>query len=169
VPFNEAKLLSVLNEERKAKDLTPIESKEESVVAVYKQHPDAENAVNLLKKNSFNIKHVAVVGQSDQTKEHLTAYYSTGERMIHWGKNGAFWSGMFVLLAGSAVFAIPGVGLVMVASFQGDPIDARFLITEQSPDAPHTSDIEASDLGGWSARIGDRLSFLTVGTAEQVS
>jgi hypothetical protein len=95
--------------------MTQIESKEESVVAVYKLHPDAENAVNLLKKNSFNIKNVAVVGQSDQTKEHVTAYYSTGDRMKHWGKNGAFWSGMFVLLAGSAVFAIPGVGLVMVA------------------------------------------------------
>lgn len=35
--------------------------------------------------------------------------------MKHWGENGAFWSGMFVLLAGSAVIAIPGVGLVVAA------------------------------------------------------
>lgn len=95
--------------------MTQIDNKEDSVVAVYDLHPDAENAVNLLKKDNFNINNVAVVGQSNQTKNHLAAYYSTGDRMKHWGENGAFWSGMFVLLAGSAVFAIPGVGLVVAA------------------------------------------------------
>jgi hypothetical protein len=95
--------------------MTQIDNKEDSVVAVYKLHPDAENAVNLLKKNNFNINNVAVVGQSNQTKDSVAAYYSTGDRMKHWGENGAFWSGMFVLLAGSAVFAIPGVGLVVAA------------------------------------------------------
>jgi hypothetical protein len=33
-----------------------IDSKENSVVAVYAQHSDAENAINLLKKSDFNIK-----------------------------------------------------------------------------------------------------------------
>lgn len=91
------------------------DGKEDSVVAVYTLHPDAENAINLLKKNNFNIKNVAIVGQGDQTEERVVGYYTTSDRIKHWGKHGAFWSGMFVLLAGSAVFAIPGVGLVMVA------------------------------------------------------
>ena len=96
--------------------MTRIESKEDLVVAVYKLHADAEDAVNMLRQNNFNIKNVAVVGQSDdQTKPHVVVFYSTGDRMKHWGENGAFWSGMFVLLAGSAVFAIPGVGLVVAA------------------------------------------------------
>ena len=89
--------------------------KEDSVVAVYTLHPDAENAITLLKKSNFNIKNLAIVGQGDQTKEQVVGYYTTADRMKHWGKNGAFWSGMFVLLAGSGAFLIPGVGLVMVA------------------------------------------------------
>jgi hypothetical protein len=97
------------------KTVPQIDSKEDSVVALYKLHPDAENAVNLLKKNNFNMNNGSVVGQSPQTKEHVVACYSTGGRMKHWRKTGAFWSGMFVLLAGSGVFVIPGVGLVMVA------------------------------------------------------
>jgi hypothetical protein len=92
-----------------------VEGKEDSVVAVYKLHPDAEKAITLLKKNNFNIKKLAIIGLGDQTKEQVVGYYTTGDRMKHWGKHGAFWGAMFALLMGSAVFAIPGIGLVMVA------------------------------------------------------
>jgi hypothetical protein len=36
--------------------MAQIDSKENSVVAVYPRHSDAENAINLLKKADFNIK-----------------------------------------------------------------------------------------------------------------
>lgn len=35
--------------------------------------------------------------------------------MKYWGKTGAFWGGLWGLLLGSAFFAIPGIGPVLVA------------------------------------------------------
>ena len=95
--------------------MAQIDSKENSVVAVYPQHSDAENAVNLLKKNDFNIKKLAIVGQGYHTEDQVVGYYTTGDRMKHWGKKGAFWGGLWGMLVGSAFFLIPGVGPVMVA------------------------------------------------------
>lgn len=92
-----------------------IDSKENSVVAIYAQHSDAENAINLLKKGNFDIKKLAILGKGYHTEENVVGYYSTGDRMKHWGKMGAFWGGLWGLLAGSAFFLIPGVGPVMVA------------------------------------------------------
>jgi len=95
--------------------MTQIDSKENSVVAVYLQHSDAENAINLLKKGNFDIKKLAIVGQGYHTEEQVVGYYTTGDRMKHWGKNGAFWGGLWGMLMGSAFFLIPGVGPVVVA------------------------------------------------------
>jgi hypothetical protein len=92
-----------------------IESKENSVVAIYTQHSDAENAINLLKKSNFDIKKLAVVGKGYHVEDEVIGYYTTGDRMKHWGKMGAFWGGLWGLIAGSAFFLIPGAGPVMVA------------------------------------------------------
>ncbi len=95
--------------------MTQIDSKESSVVAVYPQHSDAENAINLLKKGNFDIKKLAIVGRGYHTEDQVVGYYTTGDRMKHWGKNGAFWGGLWGMLVGSAFFLIPGVGPVVVA------------------------------------------------------
>jgi hypothetical protein len=95
--------------------MAQIDSKENSVVVVYPQHSDAENAINLLMKSDFNIKKLAIVGQGYHTEDQVVGYYTTGDRMKHWGKTGAFWGGLWGLLVGSAFFVIPGVGPVMVA------------------------------------------------------
>jgi uncharacterized membrane protein len=95
--------------------MSQIESKENSVVAVYPQHSGAEDAINLLKKNNFDIKKLAIVGRGYHTEDQVVGYYTTGDRMKHWGKMGAFWGGLWGMLVGSALFLIPGVGPVMVA------------------------------------------------------
>ena len=41
--------------------------------------------------------------------------YNVGERMLHWGKLGAFWGGLWGLLFGSAMFFVPGLGPILVA------------------------------------------------------
>jgi hypothetical protein len=92
-----------------------VDSKENSVVAVYPLHSDAENAINLLKKAQFNIKKLAIVGQGYHTEDQVVGYYTTGDRMKHWGKMGALWGGLWGLLVGSAFFIIPGVGPIIVA------------------------------------------------------
>jgi len=95
--------------------MTQIDSKENSVVAVFGEHIEAENAINLLKKSSFDIKKLTVVGRGYHTEDQVVGYYTTGDRMKHWGKTGAFWGGLWGMLVGSAFFLLPGVGPVMVA------------------------------------------------------
>jgi hypothetical protein len=100
---------------RLEKAMARIETKENSVVAVYPLHSEAESAINLLQKNDFNIRKLAVVGQGYHSDDQVVGYYTTGDRMKHWGKNGAFWGGVWGMLVGSAFFLIPGVGPVIVA------------------------------------------------------
>jgi len=95
--------------------MSQVNSNENSVVAVYALHTDAESAINMLKKSDFDIKKLAIVGQGYRTEDQVVGYYTTGDRMKHWGKTGAFWGGIWGMLVGSAFFLIPGVGPVMVA------------------------------------------------------
>ena len=45
----------------------------------------------------------------------MVGYYTTGDRMKHWGGLGAFWGGLWGLLFGAGLFLIPGIGPVLVA------------------------------------------------------
>jgi hypothetical protein len=58
---------------------------------------------------------LSIIGKDSHTDEHVVGYYNTGDRMKYWGKPGAFWGGFWGLLFGSAFFAIPGLGPVLVA------------------------------------------------------
>jgi hypothetical protein len=95
--------------------MAQLNNKENSVVAVYAQHADAENAISVLRKSNFDIRKLAIVGQGYHTEDHVIGFYTTGDRMKHWGKHGAFWGGAWGMLVGAAAFIIPGVGPVMVA------------------------------------------------------
>jgi len=86
-----------------------------SVVAVYESHDRAENAIRELQKDGFDMKHLSIVGKDYHTEEHVVGYYNTGDRMLYWGKLGAFWGGFWGLLLGSAFFWVPGIGQVLVA------------------------------------------------------
>ena len=86
-----------------------------SVVAIYETHDEAELAVKSLQEAGIDMKSLSIAGKGQHTDEHVTGYYNTGDRMKLWGKVGAFWGGLWGLLFGSALFAIPGVGPVLVA------------------------------------------------------
>lgn len=90
-------------------------TKENAVVAIYNTHKDAEAAVQELQRSGFDMKKLSIVGKDYHTDEHVVGYYNTGDRMKYWGKMGAFWGGFWGLLFGSAFFAIPGIGPVLVA------------------------------------------------------
>lgn len=87
----------------------------ESVVALFDQHTQAEEAVKYLKDAQFDIRELSIIGKDYHTDEHVAGYYTTGDRMKYWGKNGAFWGGVWGLLFGSAFFVIPGVGTLLAA------------------------------------------------------
>jgi len=61
------------------------------------------------------MKKLSIVGKDYHTDEHVVGYYNTGDRMMYWGKMGAFWGGLWGLLFGSAFFFIPGIGPLVVA------------------------------------------------------
>ncbi len=90
-------------------------SKQNSVVAIFESHSQAEDAIRELQKSGFDMKKLSIVGKDYHTDEHVVGYYNTGDRMMYWGKLGAFWGGLWGMLFGSAFFLVPGVGPLLVA------------------------------------------------------
>ena len=90
-------------------------SETNAVVAIYDSHLQAEEAVKELQKSGVDMKKLSIVGKDYHTDEQVVGYYNTGDRMKYWGKLGAFWGGLWGMLFGSAFFAIPGLGPVLVA------------------------------------------------------
>jgi hypothetical protein len=90
-------------------------SEKNSVVAVYGTHEGAEQGVKELQRAGVDMHTLSIISKDTHTDEHVVGYYNTGDRMKYWGKTGAFWGGFWGLLFGSAFFAIPGIGPVLVA------------------------------------------------------
>ncbi len=90
-------------------------SDKNAVVAIYESHAEAEEALKELQKAGFDMKKLSIVGKDYHTEENPVGYYNAGDRMKRWGKSGAFWGGLWGLLLGSAFFAIPGIGPVLIA------------------------------------------------------
>lgn len=86
-----------------------------TVVAVYGSHPEAESAVKELQRGGVDMRTLSIVAKNTHADEQVVGYYNSGDRMKYWGKTGAFWGGFWGLLFGSAAFAIPGIGPVLVA------------------------------------------------------
>jgi len=86
-----------------------------SVVAIYDTHEQAEHAVKELQQAGVDMKSLSIAARDTHTDEHVVGYYNAGDRMKYWGKMGAFWGGFWGLLFGSALFAIPGIGPILVA------------------------------------------------------
>jgi heat induced stress protein YflT len=86
-----------------------------SVVAVYPTHTEADQAVKELQRGGFDMHKLSIVGKGYHTDEHAVGYYNAGDRMKYWGKVGAFWGGFWGLLFGSAFFMIPGLGPILAA------------------------------------------------------
>src|SRR5579863_7445522 len=99
----------------KGKGRIQMMSDNNSVVAIFESHDNAEDAVRKLQKDGFDMKKLSIVGKDYHTEEHVVGYYTTGDRMLYWGKAGAFWGGFWGLLSGSAFFWVPGIGQLLVA------------------------------------------------------
>src|SRR5271154_1883763 len=86
-----------------------------SVVAVYSTHAEADQAVKELQRGGVDMHKLSIVGKGYHTDEQAVGYYNAGDRMKYWGKVGAFWGGFWGLLFGSAFFMIPGLGPILAA------------------------------------------------------
>jgi hypothetical protein len=90
-------------------------SEKSSIVAILESHNEAEDAVRELQQSGFDMKTLSIVGRDYHTDEHVVGYYNSGDRMVYWGKQGAFWGGLWGMLFGSAFFFVPGLGPLLVA------------------------------------------------------
>ena len=89
--------------------------KENSCIAILKTHTEAEQAVKDLQKAGFDMKKLSIVGKGYHTEEEPLGYYNVGDRVKFWGKQGAFWGGLWGVLLGAGFFWIPVFGPLMVA------------------------------------------------------
>jgi hypothetical protein len=89
-------------------------SEQNAVVGIFKSHTEAEKSIKELQIAGFDMKKLSIVGKDYHPEEHIVGYYNVGDRMIVWGKLGAFWGGFWGLLFGSAMFVIPGIGPLIV-------------------------------------------------------
>ena len=87
----------------------------ETIVAIFKTHSDAEQAIRDLQHGGFDMTKLSIVSKDYQTDEHVAGFYNTGDRMKYWGKFGAFWGGLWGLLFGAAFLFVPALGPVVVA------------------------------------------------------
>ncbi len=85
------------------------------VVAIYDTHAEAEQTVRELQKSGFDMTKLSIVAKNPHAEEHVVGFYTTGDRIKHWGKTGAFWGTIWGMFAGAAFFALPGIGPVLVA------------------------------------------------------
>jgi hypothetical protein len=89
----------------------------DSVIAVFGDHPAAEEAVKKLTSAGFEMKNLSIVGKGYHTDEKVVGFYNTGDRVKFWGTRGAFWGGFWGLFLGGLFMAIPVVGHVVVLGY----------------------------------------------------
>jgi uncharacterized membrane protein len=118
-----------------------------SAVATFNTHVEADEAIKELQKSGFDMKKLSVVGKDYHTEEHVVGYYNAGDRMMYWGKLGAFWGGIWGLLFGAAFFWVPGLGPIVV----GGPLVSWILAA-----------LEGAAVGGGLSAIGAGLYSLGI-------
>ena len=89
----------------------------ESVIAVFSEHQEADAAVKKLAGAGIELKHLSVVGKGYHSDEKVVGFYNVGDRIKFWGKRGAFWGGLWGLFLGGVLLTIPLVGPVMVLGY----------------------------------------------------
>ncbi len=88
---------------------------ENSCVAIYEAHLQAEAAVHQLLEAGLDVERLSIVGKGYQREEHPVGFYHTNGCMKLWGDEGNFWDRAWELLRGAAFFWVPGLGIVIIA------------------------------------------------------
>lgn len=89
-------------------------SLENTAVAVFDGHQKADDAVRALGRANFPIAQLTIVGKGYHTDEQVMGFYNVGDRIRLWGKNGAFWGGLWGLFLGGIFMTLPVIGPVVV-------------------------------------------------------
>ena len=90
-------------------------SEKDTVVAVYETHDAAEVALRKVAESGLDMRNFSIVGRGYHTDEKALGFYSAGDRVQFWGSRGAYWGGLWGLLFGGMMLAVPVIGPVMIA------------------------------------------------------
>ena len=86
----------------------------ESVVAVYRHHDAAEEAVRLLAKGGVPINKISIIGRDFQLREDIQGFYRPSDLVKEGAGFGAWVGGLFGTLLGFGLFMIPVAGPLIV-------------------------------------------------------
>jgi hypothetical protein len=97
--------------------MTRISHEKDTIVASFTSHAEAEAAVKALATAGVEMGSLSVIGKGYHTDEHVVGFYNIGDRMMFWGKNGAFWGAIWGWLMTGLMITVPGFGPVMVLGY----------------------------------------------------
>jgi len=86
-----------------------------SVVAVYSDHAEAEQAVRRLHHEGFAMDDLSIIGRDFQMSEEPVGFRDPSAYAKAGAGTGAWFGGLFGLMVGAAAVLVPGVGPVVVA------------------------------------------------------
>ena len=86
----------------------------ESVIAIYKTHADAEEAVHRLNRGGIPMEKISIIGRNFQVREDIQGYYRPSDAAKEGAAFGAWFGGLFGLLYGFGLFILPVAGPLIV-------------------------------------------------------
>ncbi len=87
---------------------------DQSVLACYRSHYDAEKAVRNLAQEGLPTDKISIIGRSFQTCDDIQGFYRPADAALEGVEAGAWFGGICGLLIGTGLFLIPMVGPVFV-------------------------------------------------------
>lgn len=87
----------------------------EAVVATYRTHDAAEEAVHRLSDGGLPVRQISIVGRNFETREDVQGFYRPADAALDGASQGAWFGGFFGLMLGAmGFFVMPVVGALMV-------------------------------------------------------
>jgi hypothetical protein len=90
-------------------------STDQSVVASYANHTDAEAAVRTLAADGLPMGTISIIGRNYETHEEVQGFYRPEDAAVEGAAQGAWFGGFFGLMLGAmGFFIMPAIGPLMV-------------------------------------------------------
>lgn len=94
---------------------TPSDTGNQSVIASYRNHSDAEAAVRRLANNGLPVQTISIIGRNFETHEDIEGFYRPADAALAGAGQGAWFGGLFGLMVGAmGFFILPVIGGIMV-------------------------------------------------------
>jgi hypothetical protein len=87
-----------------------------AAVSLYGSPEEVRDAITRLRECGFDLRNLSVIGRDSRREDQVFGYFTSGEGQVrNWGASGELWNEVWSLLAGWALFNVPGIGQVLVA------------------------------------------------------